>query len=234
MNNSARHASRNEPGGISNGAPRAIVVYALWGLFMAGWISGCGYQFTVAGPGPTIGGPVAEGKLRPSQVPSPRLAIQTFDNASFEPTLAFTYTEYFRRAFAAGSGAAVVSSTESADLVLRGRIEALSVPSLAFTTTRTFESRAIVTVRVTVQDFHTNRVVWEQRAAGSAAFFVTEAIQVNRVLRERAVEQAGEQVAGELAARFLAYLESTASAPSPSAPSTSTDPAGSDDPMRRP
>ncbi len=234
MHNSARHAPGNEPGGISDGARRAIVVYALWGLFMAGWISGCGYQFTVAGPGPTIGGPVAEGKLGPSQVPSPRLAIQTFDNASFEPTLAFTYTEYFRREFSAGSGATVVSGTESAELVLRGRIEAVSIPSLTFTTTSTFESRAIVTVNVTVQDFHTNRVVWEQRAAGSAEFFVTEFLQSNRVLQERAVEQAGEQVAGELASRFLAYLESTAPAPSPSAPSTSTDPAGSDDPMRRP
>ncbi len=237
MNSSARHAPRNGPEGIGHGAHRAIVLYAFLGLLVAGvagLISGCGYQFTVAGSGPTIGGPTGSAQVRPTQDASPRLAIQTFENTSFEPNLGLKYTEYFQREFAAGSGSRVVSGTGAADFLLRGTIESVSVPSLTFTRSATFESRAVVTVRVTVQDLRSKAVIWTQRATGSSEFFITDDLQFNRVLQRRAVEQAGEQVAGSLAARFLAHRESTAGSPHAGAPSRAVDSAGSDDPPRRP
>ena len=230
----AHCASRNVSKRPFSGVLGACTLCVFAGVFVAGLTSGCGYQFTVAGSGPTIGGPLNKAPVRWTQVAPPRLAIQAFDHRSSELTLGLKYTEYFQRAFAAGSGARIVSSTAAADFLLRGTIESVSAPSLTFTRSATFESRAVVTVRVTVQDLRTNQVVWTQRGSGSSEFFVTNDLQFNRVLQRRAMEQAGEQVASDLAARFLAYLEFTASSPHPSAPSRSRDSAESDDPKRKP
>ena len=172
-------------------------------------LQGCGYQFTVEGPGPTIGGAPEEMMRRG---PAPRLVIQNIDNTSFESQLSQKYTRYLRREFALGSGAEVVSSPESADLLLRGNISSVQIPALSYTKDTTFENRALVTISVSVQDLRTNKVVWRQSATGASEFFITNDLQFNRQLQRRAVEQAGEQIAGDLAARFLAYLESTAQA----------------------
>lgn len=144
--------------------------------------------------------------------PAPRLVIQNIDNTSFESQLSQKYTRYLRREFALGSGAEVVSSPEAADLLLRGNIRSVQIPALSYTKDTTFENRALVTISVSVQDLRTNKVVWRQSATGASEFFITNDLQLNRQLQRRAVEQAGEQIAGDLAARFLAYLESAAQA----------------------
>ena len=158
--------------------------------------AGCGYQFRVEGPGPTIGGTTSEA----SSVPPPRVVIRTLRNATFEPNLETRFTNYLRHEFASGSGAQVVPEGEAADLVI--------LPTLSFTQTTTLESRAEVVVAVRVEETRTKRLVWSHLAKGASEFFVTTDLQFNRVLQNRALEQAGRYIAEDLASRFLMQLES--------------------------
>lgn len=190
--------------------------------------SGCGYQFWVEGEGPTIGG--APAKVH--RGPAPRLAVLTFENRSFEPNIEVKYTNYARREFAAGSGASVVPEAAGADLVLKGQILSVIIPTLAFNLTEgTQESRVQVFVQASVQDARTKKVIWSESVTASSEFFVTRDLQFNRVLQTRALEQAGQFAAQDLATRFLNHLETYGVAeaqpvPAP-APSPSPDRRGS-------
>jgi hypothetical protein len=130
------------------------------------------------------------------------------ENKSFEPNLETRYTNYLRHEFSSGSGAQIVTDTEAADLVLSGQILSVIVPTLSFTQTSTLESRAEVVVIVKVEETRTNRLVWAQTAKGTSEFYVTSDLQFNRVLQNRALEQAGRFIAEDLASRFLLKLES--------------------------
>jgi len=166
--------------------------------------AGCGYQFRVEGPGPTIGGTTSEA----SSTPPPRVVIRTLRNATFEPNLETRFTNYLRHEFASGSGAQVVPEGEAADLVVSGDILSVVVPTLSFSQTTTLESRAEVVVAVKVEESRTKRLVWSHLAKGASEFFVTTDLQFNRVLQNRALEQAGRYIAEDLASRFLMQLES--------------------------
>lgn len=173
-------------------------------LLVLALLAGCGYQFRVEGAGPTIGGSAATA----STVPPPRLVVRTLENKSFEPNLETRYTNYLRHEFSSGSGAQIVSESEAADLMLTGQILSVSIPTLSFSQTTTLESRAEVVVVVKVEETRTKRTVWTQTAKGSSEFYVTPDLQFNRVLQNRALEQAGRFVAEDLASRFLLQLES--------------------------
>ena len=166
--------------------------------------AGCGYQFRVEGTGPTIGGTTSEA----SSVPPPRVVIRTLRNATFEPNLETRFTNYLRHEFASGSGAQVVPEGEAADLVVSGDILSVVLPTLSFTQTTTLETRAEVVVLVKVEETRTKRLVWSHLAKGASEFFVTTDLQFNRVLQNRALEQAGRYIAEDLASRFLMQLES--------------------------
>lgn len=167
-------------------------------------VAGCGYQFRVEGAGPTIGGATPS----VSQDPPPRLVIRTLENKSFEPNLETRYTNYLRHEFSSGSGAQVVSDSEAADFVLTGQILSVSIPTLSFSQTTTLESRTEVVVLVKVEETRTKKVVWSQTAKGASEFYITPDLQFNRALQNRAMEQAGRFAAADLAARFLAHVES--------------------------
>ena len=166
---------------------------------------GCGYQFRVEGAGPTIGTATATSS---STSPPPRLVVRTLENKSFEPNLEARFTNYLRHEFSSGSGAQIVPETEAADLVLSGQILSVSLPTLSFTQTTTLESRAEVVVMVKVEETRTKRLVWAETSKGASEFFVTTDLQFNRVLQNRALEQAGRFIAEDLASRFLLQLES--------------------------
>ena len=166
---------------------------------------GCGYQFRVQGAGPTIGGAAATSS--PTS-PPPRLVVRTLENKTFEPNLEARYTNYLRHEFSSGSGAQIVPDTEAADLVLSGQILSVSVPTLSFTQTTTLESRTEVVVTVKVEETRTKRLVWTQTSKGASEFYITSDLQFNRVLQNRALEQAGRFIAEDLASRFLLQLES--------------------------
>ena len=167
-------------------------------------LPGCGYQFRVEGAGPTVGGATTAA----SSAPPPRVAIRTLRNATFEPNLETRFTNYLRREFSSGSGAQVVSEGEEADLVLSGDILSVLLPTLSFTQTTTLESRTEVVVAIKVEEMRTKKVLWTHLAKGSSEFYVTPDLQFNRVLQNRALEQAGRYVAEDLASRFLFQLES--------------------------
>jgi hypothetical protein len=168
-------------------------------------LGGCGYQFRVEGAGPTIGGAAAAST---STSPPPRLVVRTLENRSFEPNLETRYTNYLRHEFSSGSGAQIVPEAEAADLVLSGQILSVILPTLSFSQTTTLESRAEVVVIVKVEETRTQRLVWTQVAKGTSEFYVTSDLQFNRVLQNRALEQAGRFIAEDLASRFLLQLES--------------------------
>lgn len=173
----------------------------------AALLSACGYQFRVEGVGPTIGG--ARGDDAAVRAAAPRLRIPNFENKTFEPNLEIKYTTYARREFSAGSGARVVADGEPADLLLKGQIVSIVIPSLAFTLDTTLESRVTVTVKAIVEDARSGKAIWTQSATASSEFFVTDDLQFNRILQTRALEQAGRLIAGDLATRFLDHLESS-------------------------
>lgn len=192
------------------GSERDSLIPALSTLVSALYLSlallaGCGYQFRVEGAGPTIGGASATSS---STSPPPRLIVQTLENKSFEPNLETRYTNYLRHEFSAGSGAQIVTDTEAADLVLSGQILSVIVPTLSFSQRTTVESRTEVVVTVKVEEARTKRIVWTQMAKGASEFYVTPDLQFNRVLQNRALEQAGRFIAEDLASRFLLQLES--------------------------
>ena len=180
-------------------APRLLPLACCFFLF------GCGYQFRVEGAGPTIGSATATPS---STSPPPRLVVRTLENKSFEPNLEVRYTNYLRHEFSSGSGAQIVPEAEAADLVLSGQILSVSLPTLSFSQTTTLESRAEVVVLVKVEETRTKRLVWSQTAKGASEFYVTPDLQFNRVLQNRALEQAGRFIAEDLASRFLLQLES--------------------------
>lgn len=169
--------------------------------------AGCGYQFTVEGPGPVIGGDTS----LVAQGPPVRLAIHTLKNNTFEPALEFKYTGYLRRALKSGGGAEILEDELSADYILEGAILSVSLPSIAFTQTETQESRVQVKVSVRVKERKTGKVRWAQTGTGTAEFYVgatstgdaETGLQFNQVLQARAIEQAGLLVTVDLADGFL-------------------------------
>ncbi len=177
---------------------RATVLLAMMAL-----VAGCGYQFGVEGPGPTIGSSVAP----QTDAHAPRLSIVNLINNTFEPNLEVKFTNYIRHEFANGSGAQVVNSSEAADYVLKGSIVSILIPTLSFSQFQTLESRIEAIVIVQAEDVRKRKVVWSQTARGASEFFVTNDLQFNRVLQTRGLEQAGRFIASDLSTRFQLFLE---------------------------
>ncbi|RMH33582.1 MAG: hypothetical protein D6690_11555 [Nitrospirae bacterium] len=179
----------------------------------------------VEGPGPFLGRPAA---VRPEGPPL-RLAIHTLDNRTFESNLELKYTDYLKKELQASGAAKIVQDEREADFILTGAIESVSLPSLTFTPDQTRESRVTVSVKVQVKDRETGTIRWTQTLQSSADFFVGAApqgggaasgLQFNRVLQDRALEQAGQLIAEDLSDRLLLAREQgvfSSSAPGPAA-----------------
>ena len=138
---------------------------------------------------------------------APRLAILPIANSTYEPNFEVKLANYLRREFSAGAGAEIVGPSAGADLYLSGQIMQITLPTLSFDQTTTFESRVEMLVSVRIEDAKTKRPVWSQVAKGTSEFFLTQDLQFNRVLQNRALEQAGRFVAEDLASRFLLFLD---------------------------
>lgn len=169
-------------------------------------LAGCGYQFHVEGPGPTIGPAPARTFGSPDK-PQPRIRIMTLENKAFQPNIEVNYTSYIRKEFSSGSGAIVTTDGQLADLILKGTIISVSTPALAFNQTATFENRVSATVKVSVEDAKTGKIQWDRLLFASSEYFVTNDLQFNRVLETRALEQVGRLIAQDMATQFLSFLE---------------------------
>ena len=145
--------------------------------------------------------------------PPVRLAVHTLKNKTFEPNLEFKYTRYILKALQSAGRATVVKDDLSADFILDGTIVSASVSSLAFSKSGTQEGRVSVKVAVTVRHRKSGKIRWKGSSQNSAEFFVGSSsttsggesgLQFNRVLKDRALEQAGRGAAADLADGFLA------------------------------
>lgn len=188
------------PTGIRPGWPFAPC-FSLFTFYCLLFTVGCGYQFRVEGAGPVIGGSSAP------KANAPRLQIVNFENMTFQPNIELRYTDYARREFSQSSGAQVVADGQPADLILKGRINGISLPTINFTLQGTFEGRVTVNVTATVEDAKTRKQIWTQSVAASSEFFMTNDLQFNQVLQTRAIEQAGRLAAADLAMRFQNFMD---------------------------
>jgi hypothetical protein len=137
---------------------------------------------------------------------------------TLEPNIELRYTTYARREFSQSSGARVVAAGEPADLILKAKINGVSLPTINFSLQGTFEGRVTVNVSAKVEDARTMKTIWTQNVAASSEFFMTDDLQFNRVLQTRAVEQAGRLIAADLAMRFQNFMDlrdKPAAAPAP-------------------
>lgn len=167
-------------------------------------LSSCGYQFRVQGAGPTVGGTDATtARLGPPL----RMLVRTLENRTLEANLEIKLTNYLRREFS-GTGTQIVGESEPADLLLTGQVLGVTIPTLSFDLSNTFESRVELLLTVNVEDMRSKKVLWTQIVKGTSEFFVTQDLQFNRVLQNRALEQASLFAAGDLASRYLVYMES--------------------------
>ena len=180
-------------------------------LFTLLFLNGCGYQFKVEGQGPTIGG----APTTAVKTDAPTMTILNFENRSTEPNLETKYASYTRREFTSGSGTRVLNGAGPSDLVFKGRIIAVIVPTIDFISQQTLESRVTVYVTATIENTRIGKTIWSQTVTASSEFFVTNDLQFNRILQTRALEQAGQFVAQDLANRFLNHLEQYGTAPAP-------------------
>ena len=181
-----------------------LCVMSMMGCLLAMNASSCGYQFRVQGAGPTIGGASESETKRPQAV---RLAILPIVNSTYEPNFEIKLANYLRREFSTGAGAEIVGPSVRADLFLSGQIMQISLPTLSFDQTTTFESRVEMLVNVRIEEAKTKKLVWAQVAKGPSEFFLTRDLQFNRVLQNRALEQAARFIAEDLASRFLLFQE---------------------------
>ncbi len=208
---------------MMGGWATTMAVMAMMGMFL----QGCGYQFAVEGPGPRIGGGPA---MMDDEAPVVRLAIRNFRNRTFHHHLEDVYTRYMRQEFSVGSGAHVVADEAQADYVMTGEIVSVAVSSLTFSPDETRERRVDVVVNATVRH-RQGDTAWTGTATGTGDFFVNRApdaqslqdeIQFNRVLQERAMEQAGQDAAEALAALFWDARRQGSFSSGPSSPSSSS------------
>ena len=192
--------------GNSTSSPQCSALTSARLLFLiVSMVSGCGYQFGVEGPGPTIGGTTAAETKPGEQIP--RVSIVNLMNNTFEPNLEIKFSNYLRQEFSTGSGAELVSSSDAADYVLKGSIVSILIPTVSFSQFQTLESRVEAIVIVQAEDVRKRKIVWAQTSKGMSEFFVTTDLQFNRVLQDRALEQAGRYVASDLSSRFHLFLE---------------------------
>ncbi len=166
-------------------------------------LSGCGYQFRVQGAGPTVGG-IDATTSRPG--PPLRMIIRTFENRTLEANLEIKLTNYMRREFS-GTGTQIVGESDPADVLLTGQVVGILMPTVSFDQT-TFESRIELLLTVKLEEIRSKKVIWTQIVKGTSEFFITTDLQFNRVLQNRALEQAGLFAAGDLASRYSVYFES--------------------------
>lgn len=181
-----------------------MCVVSVMGCLLAMNASSCGYQFRVQGAGPTIGGAPESETKRPQ---APRLAILPIANTTYEANLEIKLANYLRREFSSGAGTEIVGTSGGADLFLSGQIIQISLPTLSFDLNTTFESRVEMLVSVRIEEAKTKKVVWTQVSKGTSEFFLTQDLQFNRVLQNRALEQAGRFIAEDLASRFLLFQD---------------------------
>ena len=100
------------------------------------------------------------------------MVVRTFENRTLEANLEIKLTNYMRREFS-GTGTQIVGESEPADLLLTGQVLGITMPTLSFDQTTTFESRIELLLTVKVEEIRSKKVIWTQIVKGASEFFIT-------------------------------------------------------------
>ncbi|MFZ5863593.1 MAG: LPS assembly lipoprotein LptE [Nitrospirota bacterium] len=174
-------------------ASRAAAALAASALVM-----GCGYGLVSSrdGTGPT---PVA---------------VPLFENRTFEPFVDARVTERVRLRVENTAGWRLVSAPESADLVIRGTVTGVGVTAVSFdAANRPLEQRVAITAEVTAAPREGEP--FQDSLTGTAEYRESADSLQTRAAKNRAIEEAADNVAQEWAARVSAHLRARDRAPRP-------------------
>ncbi|MFZ5875921.1 MAG: LPS assembly lipoprotein LptE [Nitrospirota bacterium] len=161
-------------------------------------VIGCGYGLVSSrdGTGPT---PVA---------------VPLFDNRTFEPFLDARVTERVRSRVETMAAWKLVSAPESADLVIRGSVTGFGIITMSFDEAhRPLEQRVAVTAEVTATP--RTGVPFQGTLTGTAEYRESADSLQTRAAKDRAIDEAADNVAHELTARLYTHLLAQDRAPSP-------------------
>jgi hypothetical protein len=173
-------------------ASRAVAALAALTL-----VAGCGYGLVSSrdGTGPT---PVA---------------VPLFDNRTFEPFLDARLTERVRSRVETMAAWKLVSTPESAGVVIRGAVTAFGVITVSFdSANRPLEQRVAITAEVIATP--QTGVPFQGTLTGTAEYRESTDSLETRAAKNRAIEEAADNLAHELAARLYTHLLAQDRAPS--------------------
>jgi hypothetical protein len=175
---------------------RAVAALAASTLVM-----GCGYGLVSSrdGAGPT---PVA---------------VPLFDNRTFEPFLDARVTERVRSRVETMAAWKLVSTPESAGVVIRGAVTGFGVITVSFdAANRPLEQRVAITAEVVATP--QAGVPFQGILTGTAEYQESADSLQTRAAKNRALDEAADNLAHELAARLYTHLLAQDRAPSATDP----------------
>ena len=132
-----------------------------------------------------------------------RIVIPVFVNRTFEPLVDKRVTTFVQRAFVEDGRWEVVNAPGTADLILRGQVTGLGLTPLSFDRAgRVTEYRVQITVDVELVS-PKGAAVWSGKGlTATAEYLALSDVIATRSNHDRAIEEAGQRLALDLASRF--------------------------------
>jgi hypothetical protein len=165
---------------------------------------GCGYTF-----GPAI--------VPPLGVTLHTMAIDLMENATMEPQLGATLTQRLKGQFLASGRWRIVNHNQKPEALLTGRIVSLTQTPVAFDAdSRAIEYRLEIHVDLALTRRADEAELWSASGLlGYADYYVNQDVELSRESKERALDDASQQIADAVTQQFRPSLFETASPPAP-------------------
>ncbi len=142
------------------------------------------------------------------------VAVPLFENRTFEPFLDARVTERVRSRVATTAAWKLVSSPESAGLVIQGAVTGFGVITVSFDAAhRPLEQRVSITAEITATP--QEGAPFHGSVTATAEYRETANSLDTRTAKNRAIEEAADNVANELTARLFAHLLARDGTPRP-------------------
>jgi hypothetical protein len=131
------------------------------------------------------------------KVPAKTLLIKTWQNRTNELGLESVYFRLFNAWFKNSGRIVVIFDENQADLSLNGEISAINLPGLFYDSfDEALEVNIRLTVRFTLRDNHTKRVLWQEKDFTiSEPFILDPSEERTRYNKQRALLRIGDQIA---------------------------------------
>jgi hypothetical protein len=142
------------------------------------------------------------------------VAVPLFENRTFEPFLDARVTERVRSRVATTAAWRLVSTPESAGLVIRGAVTGFGVITVSFdAANRPLEQRVSITAEITAAP--REGAPFQSTLTATAEYPESSDSLQTRAAKNRAIEEAADNVANELTARLSAHLLAREGTPRP-------------------